>query len=106
MEILELPKNKGKLLLVEVSNKDCGSKIQDVIGKFSILSDKTFEEFIEGMYINADTKKPIKWGYMNYVDQPKDKFALCCNTSKESFLSLMKSQNIEFKKDFLIIKEG
>ena len=112
MEILELPKDKGNLLLVELSGKMHPKyRLEDlidknffkVIGRFSQLSDKAFDDFIEPMYINAGTDKGQRFGFMNYINVT-NKYRLCCSSPKESFRSLMISQNVFIEKDFLILE--
>ena len=112
METLELPKKKGYLLLVRLFGKTHPKyKLEDlidtnlfkVIGRFSQLSDKTFDDFIEPMYINAGTDKGQRFGFMNYINVT-NKYRLCCSNSKESFRSLMISQNVFIDKDFLILE--
>lgn len=74
------------------------------IGKLLQL-DKELEEFVDKMYINYGTKKPIHFGYDNYIKCDKG-INLACETPKQSFVSLIKSQHPEFdeSKEYLLIK--
>jgi len=112
MDLLKLPKNKGDLLLIKISGtKTKTHKLEDVIntnsfeiiGRYLKITDKAFEDFIEPMYLNAQSEKRTKFGYMNYV-KVTEGIALCCNTARSSFKSLMMSQNIHIIGDFLILK--
>lgn len=69
-----------------------------IIGKLSKLTDKDCEEFVEALnsvyldYLNPDYAKADytnEWG---------------CNSTKESFISLLQSEGMDTSKEFLIIK--
>jgi hypothetical protein len=75
-----------------------------IIGKFSELKDKDFEEFVElkSKYLDRSV-------YKDYTDYSKGQHtnnAYCIRTAKESFISLCHSQGIEGDLDnYLIIKK-
>ena len=112
MKILKLPKDRGLLILVSILLEDhSGLKLEDIIntnlfqiiGRYSVLSDKTFDDFVEPMYLNADLKDRQRFGYMNYVHNINIRKSVH-GTAKESFRSLMTSQDIYINEDFLIAK--
>jgi len=70
----------------------------EILGKLSELTDKDCEEFVEALnsvyldYLNPDYAKADytnEWG---------------CNSTKESFISLLQSEGVDTSKEFLIIK--
>lgn len=69
--------------------------INKVLGKLSELTDKDCEEFVE--FCN---KQRIYRNYVGLLDQAWD----CSNSAKESFISLLQSEDINTKKEHLIIK--
>ena len=112
MDLLKLPKNKGDLLLIRISGtKTKTHKLEDVIntkrfkiiGRYLKVTDSVFEDFVEPMYLNAQSTEKQKFGYMNYF-QANSGHNSVCNTSRASFRSLMVSQDIHIIGDFLILK--
>jgi hypothetical protein len=71
-----------------------------IIGKFSELEDKAFEEFVEN-----DEDSYGAW-YKNYNDKIDNKPPYSLETAQDSFISLCKFQGIEDDlNDYLIIKK-